>query len=105
MAATETSLVKALNFEIVRRDDRSSSTQPVSGYLSIAETDGNSSEILQKLSNAGVVEKFTLFYQNYTFSLLGASFKIAEDAPPRDENLGITYAFYAKDILLSRDGL
>lgn len=103
LAALETAQVKALKFEIVRNNAQSSVTkhQPVSGYISVQETDVPSLETLQKLSNGGITEKFTLFYQNYAFSLLGASFRAAENT--RDLNQAITFAFHAKDVMLLRE--
>lgn len=97
MATIETSHVKALKFEIIRNNDNPSK-QSVSGYISIDSTDRESSEILQKLSSAGVVEKFNLSYQNYAFTLLGASFKPTIDAKPE-----ATYAFNARDVMLVRE--
>lgn len=101
LATAELSHVKALKFEITRSDNTSSSAkqQSVSGYVSVDRTDTGSSEILQKLSRAGIVEKFNLSYQNYAFTLLGASFK----AISGDDGKEISYAFHAKDVMLVRE--
>jgi hypothetical protein len=102
LATIETSHVKALKFEITRDNGNPSSSmqQSVSGYVSIEGTDHESSEILQKLSSAGIVEKFNLVYQNYAFRLIGASFKASSEDNAKQE---VTYAFNAKDVMLVRE--
>jgi hypothetical protein len=74
--------------------------QSVSGYVSIDGTDNESLEILQKLCNAGIVEKFNLSYQNYAFALLGVSLKASLEDDAKQE---VTYAFNAKDVMLVRE--
>lgn len=98
---TQSSLVKASLFEIIRNSGKRSSKDPVLGYI---ETDGNS-ELLEGMCNKEAITKITVNYNGYSFSLLDVSFTKGHQKVDQRHILSgdDTYLFNAKDVVLERE--